>query len=133
MNRTVLQEIAEKLNVRFPVATWTRELGFSKSVVSKYYNSEKRPSENFIKKIESLYNINYNDFEKSSKKVLETTETKSIDEIMDAKIEKALKPIKDDIQTLKDAQFKLYTTNLDRLSEKLDKITGNDNKESGQG
>ena len=57
-----LKEIATKLNIRFPNADFSQNLGFSKGVVSEYLNNKKQLSQNFIEQLENFYNIKYHDF-----------------------------------------------------------------------
>lgn len=65
-----LKEIAKKLNIRFANAELSKNLGFSKGVVSEYLNNKKRVSQNFIEELENYYEINYLEFLKSSQNEL---------------------------------------------------------------
>ena len=63
MSDSVLMKIAKKLKIRFPVAELSRELDYSKGVISQYYNGKKDMSENFKELLENKYNIKVADFE----------------------------------------------------------------------
>ncbi len=54
-----LKEIAEILNIRFPNAEFSKNLGFSKGVVSEYLNDKKRISGNFVEQFENFYKVSY--------------------------------------------------------------------------
>ena len=60
--KETLQRIVDYLNLRFPVAELSEELGYSKSAVSNYLSGKKPVSESFVKSIENKYNINGADF-----------------------------------------------------------------------
>lgn len=52
-----LKIVAKHLKIRFAVSEWAKELGYSKGVVSEYYNDKKQASGNFIEQLENHYNI----------------------------------------------------------------------------
>lgn len=54
-----LKEIAKHLKIRFPNAEFSKNLGFSKGVVSEYLNNKKNASENFLEALENYYKIDY--------------------------------------------------------------------------
>nr|WP_299067079.1 hypothetical protein [uncultured Allomuricauda sp.] len=58
----ILERIANYLNIRFPVATFSKDLEYSKGVVSQYYNGKREISESFRKSFENYYNIKFSDF-----------------------------------------------------------------------
>lgn len=57
-----LERIIDYLNIRFPVAELSDELGYSRSAVSNYINGKKPISESFIKSLENKYGIRAADF-----------------------------------------------------------------------
>lgn len=61
-NKELLQKIADYLELRFPVAEFAEELGYSKGAVSNYMSGNKPVSENFVRSIENHYKINAKDF-----------------------------------------------------------------------
>lgn len=61
-NKELLQKIADYLQLRFPVAEFSEELGYSKGAVSNYMSGNKPVSENFIRSIENHYKIKVEDF-----------------------------------------------------------------------
>ena len=63
MSESVLKRITKSLGIRFPIAELSRELDYSKGVVSQYYNDKKEMSENFKKLLEKRYRIRVQDFE----------------------------------------------------------------------
>lgn len=48
-------EKLKKFDLKFPVATLTRETGYSKGSVSQYVSGKKAPSEGFMRKFNELY------------------------------------------------------------------------------
>lgn len=63
MKENILKKIAEHLGIRFPIATFSKDLSFSKGVVSEYYNGKKAISNNFKERFENFYGIKFEDFE----------------------------------------------------------------------
>lgn len=63
MSESVLKRITKSLGIRFPIAELSRELDYSKGVVSQYYNDKKEMSENFKELLENRYRIRVQDFE----------------------------------------------------------------------
>ncbi len=57
-----LKEIATHLNIRFPVAEFSKNLGMSSGVVSQYVSDRRKVSKGFIEKLEEFYNISYDNF-----------------------------------------------------------------------
>lgn len=66
MSNTLLRKIVEHLEIKFPVATISRELGYSNGVISEYLNGKKEVSDNFREKFERYYNVSFSDFENKS-------------------------------------------------------------------
>lgn len=66
MSESVLKKIVNHLRIRFPIAELSRELDYSKGVVSQYYNGKKEMSENFKELLENKYKINVQEFEELS-------------------------------------------------------------------
>ena len=62
MKNKVLSNIAKHLGMKFPIAGFANDLGYSKGIVSEYYNNKKEISDKFIEKIEEVYNIKFIDF-----------------------------------------------------------------------
>ncbi len=50
------------MNIRFPVATFSSALGYSKGTVSQYYNGKKEISDKFIAALEGHYGIELDNF-----------------------------------------------------------------------
>ena len=67
-----LKKIAKYLDIRFPIAEFSKELNMSKSAVSAYYNDKKRMSKNFQILLENRYDISISDFEENFKKIYKT-------------------------------------------------------------
>lgn len=59
---STLQKIIAFLGLRFPVAEFSRELGYSKSAVSNYINGNKPLSESFVRALEKRYKLKFEDF-----------------------------------------------------------------------
>lgn len=66
MEKDILKKIAEHLHIRFPIATFSKDLGFSKGVVSEYYNGKKTISNNFKEHMENFYQIKFEDFQEKN-------------------------------------------------------------------
>lgn len=60
---TSLEKAANHLKMRFPIAKISKDLGFSKSNVSEYYNGKREMSQNFKEQFENFYKIRLEDFE----------------------------------------------------------------------
>lgn len=58
-----LKKISRHLKLRFPVTQISQDLGYSKGVVSEYYNNKRELSENFKEQFENYYKIKFSDFE----------------------------------------------------------------------
>jgi predicted transposase YbfD/YdcC len=67
MDSKLLNIIIEDLEIRFPVATISRDLNMSKGIVSEYINNKKVPSENFINLFEKHYKINSKNYLRNKK------------------------------------------------------------------
>ncbi|AGO47836.1 helix-turn-helix domain containing protein [Cellulophaga phage phi46:1] len=57
-----IQKVAAYLQIRFPVAEFSRELNYSKSAISNYLNGNKPISQSFVDAIEKTYKIKVADF-----------------------------------------------------------------------
>lgn len=59
MTKNYLKEIAKILEIRYPTRQFSKDLGYSESVVSVYLNDKNKVSANFIKKFNEVYGIDY--------------------------------------------------------------------------
>lgn len=60
--KETLEKIAKHLKMRFPVAEFSRDLGYSKGAVSNYMTGKKPVSTSFVRSIENHYKINADEF-----------------------------------------------------------------------
>ena len=104
-----LQMIADEKGIRFPNAEFSRNLGFSKGVVSEYLNNKKRVSENFIQCLENFYGINYREFLNANNPVEEIKKKEIREEFKDLKIDDKLNVI-----------YKMLSNTLDKI-ERIEK------------
>lgn len=75
----ILEKIAKDLNIRFPIARFSKDLEYSKGVISQYYNGKREISEEFKKKFENFYNIKFSNYENLSQEEVLISSDETID------------------------------------------------------
>ena len=55
-----LEKLANILHLRYPIKEISEKTGFSQATVSRFYNNKLKISRNFIRKVEEVYDIDYN-------------------------------------------------------------------------
>lgn len=67
-----LAQVCDKLEIRFPIAELSKNLNYSKSAVSDFYNNKKIMSSKFKERLENYYKIDYKAFLEEKQAVLRT-------------------------------------------------------------
>lgn len=104
-----LKETADKLGLRFPIAQISKDLNYSKGVISQYYNNKKELSENFINHFESFYNVKISKItssnDSSSSILSNNEELDKLDYVADLK--KQIEFLKKQVSFLQDKNYEL--------------------------
>lgn len=106
-----LKKISRYLKMRFPTTQISQDLGYSKGVVSEYFNNKKEISGNFRELFEKKYQIKFSDFEKDDESQNQYNNPEHMRELLNEK-ERTIRHMELSISILQDRIKDLERENL---------------------
>lgn len=106
-----LKKISRYLKMRFPTTQISQDLGYSKGVVSEYFNNKKEMSGNFRELFEKKYQIKFSDFEKDDESQNQYNNPEHMRELLNEK-ERTIRHMELSISILQDRIKDLERENL---------------------